>query len=71
MKLWLSGLVGCLEVIDPKVVLHHFACLPMTINRTKVVATISLSRVSFFLVKYQTKLNLIGNADLISDALHR
>jgi hypothetical protein len=65
MRLWLPGLIGLLEVIDPKDVLYHFASLPMAINRTKVVATISLSRVSPFLVKPQYQ-NLIGNTDLIS-----
>jgi len=47
MKLLLAGLIGQLEVVHPDVVLHHFACLPMTVNLTKVVATVSLSRVSF------------------------
>jgi len=57
MKLWLPGLRGVLEVIDPKAVLYHFACLPMAINRTKVVATISLSRVSSFLINNKLKSN--------------
>lgn len=47
MKLWLPGLMGRLDIVHPNVVLHHFASLPMTINLTKVVAIISLSRVGF------------------------
>lgn len=44
MKLWLAGSMEQLEVVHPNSVLHHFASLQMTINFTKVVATISLSR---------------------------
>ena len=47
MKFWLPGLMGQLDVVHPNVVLHHFASLLMTMNLTKVVAIISLSRVSF------------------------
>ena len=58
MKLWLPGLMGWLDIVHPNVVLHHFASLPMTVNLTKVVAIISLSRrVSFLFQLFRIQTN--------------